>query len=118
MITDRLDTNFITFVEESVTVDGVKLDTTKYTWDSSTEKLTIHLEDVSVNTKKQLPFKFLKNNVKSYQFCSFYSSTVQIIFVSYSIPFINLSVIINNIPSSSFQVTLVFKVLSSFFLPV
>lgn len=31
VITDMLDTNLITFVEESVTVDGVKLDATKYT---------------------------------------------------------------------------------------
>jgi len=60
VITDMLDTSLITFVEESVTVDGVKLDTTKYTWDSSTGKLTINLEDVSVNTKKTVTFQVSK----------------------------------------------------------
>ena len=46
VITDILDTNLITFVADSVTVDGEKLDPTKYTWDEATGKLTINLPDV------------------------------------------------------------------------
>lgn len=60
VITDILDTNLITFVNDSITVDGVKLDTTKYTWDASTGKLTITLSDIDVNTKKTVTFQVSK----------------------------------------------------------
>ena len=60
VITDILDTNLITFVADSVTVDGEKLDTTKYTWDQATGKLTINLPDVETNTKKTVTFQVAK----------------------------------------------------------
>lgn len=60
VITDILDTNLITFVADSVTVDGEKLDTTKYTWDEATGKLTINLPDVETNTKKTVTFQVAK----------------------------------------------------------
>lgn len=60
IITDMLDTSLITFVNDSITVDGVNLDTTKYTWDAATGKLTINLEDIAVNTKKTVTFQVSK----------------------------------------------------------
>lgn len=60
VITDILDTNLITFVADSVTVDGEKLDTTKYTQDETTGKLTINLPDVETNTKKTVTFQVAK----------------------------------------------------------
>lgn len=60
VITDILNTSLVTFVNDSVTVDNVKLETSQYTWDDSTGKLTINLSDIDSKTKKTVAFKVSK----------------------------------------------------------
>lgn len=57
VITDILNTSLVTFVNDSVTVDNVKLETSQYTWDDSTGKLTINLSDIDSKAKKTVAFK-------------------------------------------------------------
>lgn len=60
VITDMLDTNLITFVNDSITVDGIKLENSKYTWDESTGKLTITLSDIEKSAQKIVKFQVSK----------------------------------------------------------
>lgn len=46
VITDILNTSLLTFVNDSITVDNVKLETSQYTWDDSMGKLTTDVLDV------------------------------------------------------------------------
>lgn len=60
VITDILNTSLVTFVNDSVTVDDVKLEASQYTWDDSTGKLTINLSDIDSKAKKTVAFKVSK----------------------------------------------------------
>ena len=60
VITDMLDTNLITFVNDSITVDGIKLENSKYTWDESTGKLTITLSDIEKSAQRIVKFQVSK----------------------------------------------------------
>lgn len=60
VITDVLDASLISFVNDSVTIDGVKMETTQYSYDSQSGKLTITLPDIEANGKKTVTFQVSK----------------------------------------------------------
>ena len=60
VITDVLDISLISLVDDSVTVDGVKISTPQYTWDSSSGKLSISLSDIEAKGKKTITFQVKK----------------------------------------------------------
>ncbi len=60
VITDVLDISLISLVDDSVTVDGVKISTPQYTWDSSSGKLSISLSDIEAKGKKTITFQVEK----------------------------------------------------------
>ena len=60
VITDILDPTLITLVENSVKVDGTPLETSEYTFDDSTGKLTINLTNVETKTSKVITFEVKK----------------------------------------------------------
>lgn len=59
-ITDELDTTKVTFVENSVTIDGVPADTSKYSLSSNT--LTITLDDIAASNSCTVTFQVSKNS--------------------------------------------------------
>lgn len=59
-ITDELDTTKVTFVENSVTIDGVSADTSKYSLSSNT--LTITLDDIAASNSCTVTFQVSKNS--------------------------------------------------------
>lgn len=61
-ITDELDTTKVTFVENSVTIDGSTADTSKYNFDSDTNTLTITLDDIAVSNSCTVTFQVSKNS--------------------------------------------------------
>lgn len=60
VITDILNTTLISFVDNSITVDDQILDSSKYTWDENSGKLTITLSDIESKTKKTIKFQVSK----------------------------------------------------------
>ncbi len=60
VVTDILDISLISLVDDSVTVDGVKISTPQYTWDSSSGKLSISLTDIEAKGKKTITFQVEK----------------------------------------------------------
>lgn len=60
VITDILNTTLISFVDNSITVDDQVLDSSKYTWDENSGKLTITLSDIESKTKKTIKFQVSK----------------------------------------------------------
>lgn len=60
VVTDILDISLISLVDDSVTVDGVKISTPQYTWDSSSGKLSISLSDIEAKGKKTITFQVEK----------------------------------------------------------
>lgn len=62
VITDVLDTNLISFVDDSVTIDGEKVETTQYSYDSQSGKLTITLPDIEASGKKIITFQVSKKS--------------------------------------------------------
>lgn len=61
-ITDELDTTKVTFVENSVTIDGSTADTSKYNFDSDTNTLTITLDDIAASNTCTVTFQVSKNS--------------------------------------------------------
>lgn len=61
-ITDELDTTKVTFVENSVTIDGSTADTSKYNFDSDTNTLTITLDDIVASNSCTVTFQVSKNS--------------------------------------------------------
>lgn len=59
-ITDVLDSNLIEFVPESVTVDGVKAETSSYSYNEGTHTLTINLDDITSGKSKTVTFQVKK----------------------------------------------------------
>lgn len=57
VVTDILDISLISLVDDSVTVDGVKISTPQYTWDSSSGKLSISLTDIEAKGLKTITFQ-------------------------------------------------------------
>ena len=60
VITDILDTTKVGFVNESVTIDGVKAETSKYTYEESTGTLTITLDDIEATGSTTITFQISK----------------------------------------------------------
>ncbi len=60
VITDMLDTSLISFVKDSITIDNVKIDSSQYTWDETSGKLTINLPDIQSKAKKSITFQVSK----------------------------------------------------------
>lgn len=59
-ITDILNTTLVSFVSDSVTIDGVKAETSKYTYDESTGTLTINLDDIAPSASSTITFQVEK----------------------------------------------------------
>ena len=62
VITDELDISLIKFVADSIKVNGVELDSSKYTYDDSSGKLTISIDDVGASQKSTITFEVEKKN--------------------------------------------------------
>lgn len=62
VITDELDITLIKFVADSIKVNGVELDSSKYTYDDSSGKLTITIDDVGASQKSTITFEVEKKN--------------------------------------------------------
>lgn len=60
VITDILDTTKVGFVNESVTIDGVNAETSKYTYEESTGTLTITLDDITTTGSTTITFQVSK----------------------------------------------------------
>lgn len=60
VITDMLDISLIDFVSDSITIDGVKAESSQYTWDSGTGKLSITLSDIAAKANSTVTFKVSK----------------------------------------------------------
>lgn len=59
-ITDILNTTLVSFVSDSVTIDGVKATTDKYTYDESTGTLTINLDNIAPSASSTITFQVEK----------------------------------------------------------
>lgn len=62
VITDELDISLIKFVAGSVKVNGVELDSSKYTYDEGSGKLSITIETVGASQKSKITFEVEKKN--------------------------------------------------------
>lgn len=60
VITDVLDGNLVTFVNDSVTIDGAKAESSQYNYDTSTNNLTVTLEDLAPSSSKTITFQVTK----------------------------------------------------------
>ena len=60
VITDILNPTLVTFVSDSVTVDGTKIETSKYTYEASTGTLTINLDDLAASGSSTITFQVTK----------------------------------------------------------
>lgn len=60
VITDVLDGNLVTFVNDSVTIDGAKAESSQYNYDTSTNTLTVTLEDLASSSSKTITFQVTK----------------------------------------------------------
>lgn len=60
VITDVLNTSLVSFIENSVYINGVLADDTKYSYDASTKTLTINLEDITANGSTTVTFQVKK----------------------------------------------------------
>ena len=61
VITDELNTSLIKFVAGSVKLNGVELDSSKYTYDESTGELSITIDTVAASQKSTITFEVEKN---------------------------------------------------------
>lgn len=62
VITDTLDTSLVTFVPDSVTINGSAASSSEYTYDSSTGLLTVNLGDIATSGTATVTFKVTKNS--------------------------------------------------------
>lgn len=60
IVTDIIDTTLVSFVDGSVTIDGVKADESKYTYDTDTHTLTINLSDIASSASSIITFQVNK----------------------------------------------------------
>lgn len=60
VITDVLDNTLVNFVNDSVTINGVKADQSKYKYDEGSHTLTVNLDDVSPSGSTTLTFQVTK----------------------------------------------------------
>lgn len=60
VITDTLNTTLVSFVAGSVTINGEKMDESKYTYSDATGFLTINLDTISPSSKSTITFQVTK----------------------------------------------------------
>lgn len=60
VITDVLDTSLVSFVADSVTINGEKADSSKYSYNDATGTLTINLSDISPSDSSKVTFQVTK----------------------------------------------------------
>ena len=63
IITDILDTTLVSFVEDSVTIEGVKAEASEYSYDEATGILKINLTDIAPTEKKTVTFQVTKKGI-------------------------------------------------------
>lgn len=61
VITDELNTSLIKFVSGSVKLNGVELDSSKYTYDEGSGELSITIDTVCASQKSTITFEVEKN---------------------------------------------------------
>ena len=61
VITDELNTSLIKFVSVSVKLNGVELDSSKYTYDEGSGELSITIDTVGASQKSTITFEVEKN---------------------------------------------------------
>ncbi len=62
VITDILNTSLVLFVDDSVSLNGTKLETSSYTYESSTGKLTINLPNLEPKQTSTITFQVKKTS--------------------------------------------------------
>lgn len=62
VITDTLDTTLVTFVPDSVTINGSTATSSQYTYNNSNGLLTVNLSDIATGGTATVTFKVTKNN--------------------------------------------------------
>lgn len=62
VITDILNTYLVLFVDDSVSLNGTKLETSSYTYESSTGKLTINLPNLEPKQTSTITFQVKKTS--------------------------------------------------------
>ena len=62
VITDTLDTTLVTFVPDSVTINGSTATSSQYTYNNSNGLLTVNLSDIATGGTANVTFKVTKNN--------------------------------------------------------
>lgn len=60
VVTDKIDTSFITFVAGSVTIDGTEVTSSEYTYEESTGTLKVNPTDITPSSKKTITFQVTK----------------------------------------------------------
>jgi len=60
IITDVLDITLVDFVAESVMIDGVKAETSAYTYDAAAGTLKVTLSDIAAKGKSTITFQVTK----------------------------------------------------------
>ena len=60
VLTDILNGTLVTFVDESVTIDGVKASESEYSYESGTSTLTVTLADIPAGGSKTVTFQVTK----------------------------------------------------------
>lgn len=60
VITDVIDTSLVSFVDGSLTIDGVTATSSEYTYTEDTGTLTITLTDIAPSSKKTITFQVKK----------------------------------------------------------
>lgn len=62
VITDTIDTSLVTFVDGSVTINGVKAEDSEYSYDSSTNTLKVNLPTMTSTSTSVVTFQVIKNS--------------------------------------------------------
>ncbi len=62
VITDILNTSLVLFVDDSVSLNGTKLENSSYTYESSTGKLTINLPNLEPKQASTITFQVKKTS--------------------------------------------------------
>lgn len=60
VVTDVLDTSLVTFVTGSITINGEKASSDKYSYNEESSTLTINLEDIVSNNNSTITFQVSK----------------------------------------------------------
>lgn len=61
-VTDIIDNTLIEFVNDSVTINGIKAEASKYNYDDASHTLTINLENIEPSTTTTLTFSVTKKS--------------------------------------------------------